>query len=646
VSGAGQLRFRLCMVLLEDLHVGSGLGVSGVYDSGQVRERNGRPYIPWTTVRGLVAEASERLCRIAPGTYKQHAMKAMFHGERGGGEGCSFTDLRLEGSSHPLVLHSQTAIEHGTGTALDHTLRTRECVPRGTGFVGFLEVSHPVDGAEKLLTDAVRLTKSIGGGRRRGTGLVTITLTPEAPKPAGEAANPISSPDPEFMVIRILAVAEEPITIVPGDQTTFTMRTLPYVPGATLLGALRHQWRTRAAGSSESVEETLAGEGASFGDLLPLPPGVEVLAAKDPMPIPAPTSLQIPKRAGAPGTGELATLGWAFQTPGGSRSLHELGGADGLLGATDVASPKGVPPGHFVWPDPLRGILLYEPSLERRSRNAIDASRRSVKSEGGLFAMECIAAGTCFAGELVFFGKGAEGRAREFLAWAGGCLKEQGGLLRIGRGRRALRIEGMSSQDPAGASQNPQTLTFTSPLSLRDGYGGYLTTLAGPAPLHEALRHAGLPESEANALRWREVKQAPFTVARGFHYGGLPAFARGAIGAGTCLTLSSCGGPASLARIGQRGVGEGVAFGWGRFVLDHPVHSAVSKATPPHPEDFPVDPRTSVFAAVESAVKQHGPWPRSIPSSQWGWLAEHVEEWARAGINSPVGELRARNRTT
>ncbi len=639
MSDTRQLRFRILMELLEDLHVGSGLGVSGVYDSGQVRERNGEPYIPWTTLRGLAAEGAKRLCRIQPASYKASAMAALFRGEQGGGEGCSFTDLRVEGASHPLVLHSQTAIDHETGTALDHTLRTRECVPRGTTFVGFLEVFHPVDGAEKLLTDAVRITKSIGGGRRRGTGLVRFTITQERSERTRKDAVPISSLDPTFTVIRILAVAEEPITIVPGDQTTFTMRTLPYVPGATLLGALRHEWRTRAAGSNDSVEGTLAGVGTSFGDLLPLPPRVEKWTAGEPMPIPAPASLQLPKRAGASGSGEFATLGWAFQTPAGSRSLQDLGGADTLLGMTSVANPKGVPPGRFVWPDPRRGLLLYEPSLERRSRNAIDASRRSVREERGLFAQECIAAGTCFAGELVFFGAGAAGRASEFLAWAEGCL-EEGGLLRIGRGRRALRITGISFHEPPVPDRASQTLTFTSPLALREGYGGYLTTLADPAPLQEALRNAGLSESEANAVRWEGPQQAPSTVARGFHYGGLPAFAKGGLGAGTCLSLLSCGNPVSLARAGQRGIGEGIAQGWGRFVLNHPVHSAGSTATALPPEAFPVDSRTAVFAAVNEAVERHQAWLSQIGSSQWGWLAEHVEGWARSRVSSPAAKLK------
>ncbi|HNT37121.1 MAG TPA: RAMP superfamily CRISPR-associated protein, partial [bacterium] len=52
---------KLKVETLEPFHIGDGMNLPGLYDSGQVCDSEGYPMVPDDTVRGLVRDAASRL---------------------------------------------------------------------------------------------------------------------------------------------------------------------------------------------------------------------------------------------------------------------------------------------------------------------------------------------------------------------------------------------------------------------------------------------------------------------------------------------------------------------------------------------------------------------------------------------------------
>ncbi|HOJ62450.1 MAG TPA: RAMP superfamily CRISPR-associated protein, partial [bacterium] len=60
-------RFRVTITLQEDMHSGTGMGGS-VIDACQFRDREGKPRIRRTHLKGLLRDAAEELVERHPGT--------------------------------------------------------------------------------------------------------------------------------------------------------------------------------------------------------------------------------------------------------------------------------------------------------------------------------------------------------------------------------------------------------------------------------------------------------------------------------------------------------------------------------------------------------------------------------------------------
>jgi CRISPR-associated protein Csx10 len=187
------------------LHIGSGTGVHGSLDSIVVRDRDGLPYIP----------ASSLLLRVA----MEYAVKSLkdketwkmwidwLLGDKSGKKYDSDRgkpiDAKLRISDLHLVkpdflidvgsesvaaavksavyeVHSATKISDKTQTAEKDSLRMREYSVRGSEYKGILtlpaynkESDWP---AEYLILVAISLTDRIGGKRRRGAGKVEVKV--------------------------------------------------------------------------------------------------------------------------------------------------------------------------------------------------------------------------------------------------------------------------------------------------------------------------------------------------------------------------------------------------------------------------------------------------------------------------------------
>ena len=166
-------------------HCGSGLAAGADVDSLVIKDKNGLPYIPGRTLKGLLRDAATIL------SADNDILSTVF-GVSGDNEdhmpGCAFFgNATLSAAEYQyiveqgLVSHlyqsfASTSIDEN-GIAKDHSLRKIEtvvpCKLEG-------KILNIPDGAEHILEDAMRYIKRMGTGRNRGLGRCKITIRKEA----------------------------------------------------------------------------------------------------------------------------------------------------------------------------------------------------------------------------------------------------------------------------------------------------------------------------------------------------------------------------------------------------------------------------------------------------------------------------------
>jgi CRISPR/Cas system CSM-associated protein Csm3 (group 7 of RAMP superfamily) len=204
-------KLTLAVTFYSYWHCGSAGADFIEVDSKVVRDRDGLPYVPGRTVRGLLRDAMLDLEEF--GVLPAATVLSMF-GSSGyvtdGGEPrpatntsagrIAVTDLRLdesvaswlrtvsqeESAAYRATLFesvARTAIDDQTGTALDGTLRAIECaVP--LRLMGEIDLMNPADAEGSLETDpwenalrrAAILVRAIGAGRTRGLGRCSMEI--------------------------------------------------------------------------------------------------------------------------------------------------------------------------------------------------------------------------------------------------------------------------------------------------------------------------------------------------------------------------------------------------------------------------------------------------------------------------------------
>lgn len=161
-------------------HCGSGLSAGADVDALVVKDRNGMPYVPGKTVKGLVREAVENLMQFTEAD-KSGLIKEAF-GEEGGITGCAhFGNAELNEYVRNAIVKANasqflynkvttTAISED-GTAQNHSLRSIQTVVPCT-------LHGEITGVpDELADDIIRsfgLIKRIGHKRTRGLGRCDI----------------------------------------------------------------------------------------------------------------------------------------------------------------------------------------------------------------------------------------------------------------------------------------------------------------------------------------------------------------------------------------------------------------------------------------------------------------------------------------
>lgn len=290
----------LCLTFYSDWHVGSGAGIPGSVDRQVLRDEEGFPYVPGKTLTGILRDAAEWIAdvRDAAENGNQRWKKALIglfgeqsesHGgtPRGFASGAAVgigsaalsRDLRnyvqgLREASGPdlrealFTVRPGVKIDRGTGRALEDHLFSTE---RVRGCTLYAPVKYPrgplSEDEEKLLEDAVRAVRRLGGKRRRGGGRCRLDWF-NAPDRKDSGKGPKTS-WPEagaFVELDFRLTTLQPVVI---NKVTLgnLVRSEPTIPGVSLL-----PWFTREALAplgEEALRSAVLDGNFSVGNFLP-----------------------------------------------------------------------------------------------------------------------------------------------------------------------------------------------------------------------------------------------------------------------------------------------------------------------------------------------------------------------------------------
>lgn len=169
-------------------HCGSGLSAGADLDALVIKDKNGLPYIPGKTLKGLIREAVEDYVTFTGLSKEKEIEKAFGHkvanaaddivrgdafftnGELSAEEKDAIVKMKLQ--KHLYKAKSSTRIDEN-GIADDHSLRRVETVVPCTLYAEIHDIGP--DFAE-IIGKAMGLIKRIGVNRNRGLGRCTFEI--------------------------------------------------------------------------------------------------------------------------------------------------------------------------------------------------------------------------------------------------------------------------------------------------------------------------------------------------------------------------------------------------------------------------------------------------------------------------------------
>ncbi len=435
VSGSW-IRCKLTAELLSDTHPGSGTGGSSI-DALIARDRHDRPVIWASHIEGVLRDAARRL--------KGDAEAEAFFGRAGGHRQCAiFTSLYVQGSPESRIWRSTARQAFDNRAPKDDTLRAIEYVPKGTQFVGEVELPEEQYATLKRLIWEV---DALGSGRATGSGRVKLSL--EKIEVRQRAVNTTKER------LLLLLKNRDPLCITATATPTNVIPSFAFVPGRALLGALAN-WLIEEG--DRHTASLLTSGGISVSDALPLPERPNNLASVEVLP--APLSLQSRKP-----TGSASEVPWWAEPVTPTQRLDDW--------TKQTQEKLKRPEGDLLVYRPSADVAwtTFRPERRVRLRNGRPDPKQA---EPSLFAIEQIAEETCFLAEL-------RGSLQDVQTLVTGLAPVLGGArwLRVGRGGAPVEVVDFVFTDagPAVQVQNEALLILTSDLLVRDDYLRWRTAL-------------------------------------------------------------------------------------------------------------------------------------------------------------------------
>jgi len=595
-----------------DWHIGTGAGVPGGVDRSVLRDDDGLPFVPASSLTGVLRETSARVAEAldrtddgAPGTAWRAWHDWLFGGLSSDGSHAptratiAISSARMrpalrsaltrEGLADDVTLtRSSTAIDDATGTAADKTLRTIEFARRGTVMVATISLTDQTSSlpheAAFLLAAAVELTDRLGGKRTRGSGRCALTLDdgadwaawtewartqepgppPPAPaRPADEEGAGRNSHGTGWESVELRIRTVEPVAVEAercGNLQTTHLR----LPGSMLLPALNERL-------GSGLGPSIASGDLQIGDALPVGPDDRTAR-------PTPLGWLVPKSA----EGDAPITDCLIARPEAGVQLRRVA-VPFITISEDAEMQDSAPAGGVARPVGVSTVTDAHAVIDR-------ATGRPTSDSGGLFVRQAIRPGTTFSTTV---------RWRAGLLDGGTVADTLEGRWRVGTARRsgygAVDVTVTGAPDATDASPTVPPLDtgstiiaeVASDVLLRDDR---LRWDPSPVALARALSIGQWGFTPVDSGPGSDTAATAVVRRDGWHAGwSLPRPSLGGLAAGSRVVMrcDSVGSTDELAELLARGLGERVAEGFGRVHLSglHQVAASMAATEEPHQAD-------------------------------------------------------------
>lgn len=571
-------RINLQFKMLSDWRIGSGKGQQGALDDLVQRDAEGFPYIPTSTLRGIIRDSAEQLAYALDGGQKGGIwfglVDCLFGSQpnliRAGdpvlrpiasrvmlspGRLSAAVRQQLSGSNRAPLRELLTfakagvAIDHKTGTASENMLRFLEMSRKGMVLEAAMDFdledlkvpSEEIDAAMAFLKCAAALVTSLGGDRRRGAGKCEVSIdgNPDIAKKAAEKLSGCAAPAKlvecledytdrsssaslpgisqvaQFKRLKLNIKLDSP-TIIGRDVIGNTVSTRDYLPGTMLLGPVKKLLRDAGLASADLDDAILGGR------LRVLPAYLEI-SGKRSMPVP---------------------FSWATLKDDASAA-----GKAAIVNKLDVkpeTQTKGMKSGYFVRGD-TGYPLVDRPSVSVFTHNTVDDVYQSPSSEvGGVYVYEALTDGQMFCSELWIDPALIEHISIVTTATAKAAI---GRATAAGYGQIGISLGcDLATSDETGDADS-NVLYFESDCILPEG--------AGPVALLEGISGQEMSDDEQFI---RYIRLDGWNVRR-----GLPKTSSIAIAAGSVVRFKETVGSDKMNQMTEVFAGTRAAEGFGRI---------------------------------------------------------------------------------
>lgn len=429
-----EIQCRLRM--LEDFHIGTGVGSIGLYDEGQYKDK-GLASVPLSTFKGILRESGRQIRRYhkAFGDGLAESYAVLYDRIFRSHDDLHSLDIQIspEDEAPNNVIHYFTAVDPACGMAKAGSLRAQEFGAKSLSFkikLSYYCADHETQEIIDFLKEALQNIKTIGGYRRRGFGALEILdIDSRAMEIEGDKET-----TPNGSKLRIVLKLLEDTLISAKAQSGNLMESNDYIPGSTILGMLRAKLMIQRLEGSYLDDDSVKAE-----FFYPLPEGADAGEAHQVLPVFF--NLRRKKEYGR-ASGDLKKLPvWALRNPHDSNLLKGMICENTLKPPKENGKPsKGMYEGYIYSAcsddvDMAGQAKYYTVNKTIYQRNSIDPRTQST-GDDGIFIENRIAKGTLFSGCISFKDDDAcADFCRDFSPWLSGANN-----LNLGRGAKACHI--------------------------------------------------------------------------------------------------------------------------------------------------------------------------------------------------------------
>lgn len=234
-----------------DWHVGSGVGIPGSVDRQVLRDSRGMPYIPGKTLTGIIRDAAEFVAQVRGVGFE--SLPSKLFGNQVEDDKAEEAKIGISSAELPksvrdyIVANDLTSalfyvqpgikIDPETGCTEEDHLFSIEKVRRECVFYAEVTFFQELSADEaKLLDDAIKAVRHIGGKRRRGAGLCRLSWSDDLHKEefSGKTSFTCENNSDAPLILKIRLTNLQPL-VVASRTVGNVVQSSNEIPGYMLL---------------------------------------------------------------------------------------------------------------------------------------------------------------------------------------------------------------------------------------------------------------------------------------------------------------------------------------------------------------------------------------------------------------------------